>query len=79
MEREFGDVHLKVIGLETVTVTAGTFEECVRIESRWKSVTGSFYATGRDVTWYAKGVGAVKVESRQGGWRRVRELTEITK
>lgn len=78
-EQEFGEVDLKVIGLETVTVPAGIFEDCVRIETGWKSVTGSLYATGKDVAWYAKGVGAVKIESRQGGWRRVSELTKITK
>ena len=78
-EKEFGEIQLKVIGLETVEVPAGSFADCIRVESRWKSVAGSFYSTGREISWYAKGVGIVRRETTVAGSRTVGELIEITK
>jgi hypothetical protein len=58
--REIGEVRAKVIGLETVTVPAGVFENCVRIDGEYDYL--SFGVVGRvtDSTWYAPKVGLVK-------------------
>jgi DUF3108-like len=60
-----------VVGQESITVPAGTFQDAVKVEARMKmkiylSGTGKT-ATGIDVmtAWFAKGVGLVKYVERQ--------------
>lgn len=61
----------KVIGRETITVPAGTFQEAVKVEARMNMkihLSGSRRTvTGIDVmtAWFAKGVGLVKYSERQ--------------
>jgi hypothetical protein len=76
-ELYFGESRIRVIGLETVKVPAGTYEDCVRIEKLWKGVMGDYYSKDTTILWYAKGVGVVKYESFFGSERSVYELKEI--
>ncbi|MGZ8365204.1 MAG: TapB family protein [Nitrospira sp.] len=61
----------KVIGRETITVPAGTFQEAVKVEARMNMkihLSGSRRTvSGIDVmtAWFAKGVGLVKYSERQ--------------
>ena len=61
----------KVIGRETITVPAGTFQETVKVEARMNMkihLSGSRrIVSGIDVmtAWFAKGVGLVKYSERQ--------------
>jgi len=55
-----GQVRIRVVGLETVEVEAGTFEDCVRVDTVETSVFGSEASSERMTTWYKKGIGAVK-------------------
>lgn len=60
-----------VVGLETVTVPAGTFKDAVKVEARMQMQIylsgGKKTAVGTDVmtAWFAKGVGLVKYVERQ--------------
>jgi hypothetical protein len=60
-----------VVGLESVTVPAGTFKDAVRVEARMHMQIhlsgGKKTAIGTDVmnAWFAKGVGLVKYVERQ--------------
>lgn len=60
-----------VIGRETITVPAGTFQDAVKVEARMKMqihLSGSRHTiSGSDVmtAWFAKGVGLVKYSERQ--------------
>ncbi len=60
-----------VVGLETITVPAGTFKDAVKVEARMGMkihLSGAKRtATGTDVmtAWFAKGVGLVKYVERQ--------------
>lgn len=61
----------KVIGRETITVPAGTFQDAIKVEARMNMkihLSGSRHTvSGIDVmtTWFAKGVGLVKYSERQ--------------
>lgn len=61
----------KVIGRETITVPAGTFQEAIKVEARMNMkihLSGSRRTvSGIDVmtAWFAKGVGLVKYSERQ--------------
>lgn len=61
----------KVIGRETITVPAGTFQDAIKVESRMNMkihLSGSRRTvSGIDVmtAWFAKGVGLVKYSERQ--------------
>ncbi|MDF0674863.1 MAG: hypothetical protein P0120_11085 [Nitrospira sp.] len=61
----------KVIGRETITVPAGTFQDTIKVESRMNMkihLSGSRrIVSGIDVmtAWFAKGVGLVKYSERQ--------------
>ena len=77
-ERNFGEYRFKVTGLETVEVPAGIYKDCVRVEGVSESVMDDMYSVERSVTWYAKGVGAVKWEASSDGEKTVMELVEIT-
>jgi DUF3108-like len=63
--------HATVVGLETITVPAGTFKEAVKVEAH---MTMRIYlsgtdqsATGTDImtAWFARGVGLIKYAERQ--------------
>ena len=60
-----------LVGHETITVPAGTFQEVVKVEARMTMrihlSRGHRSADGTDVTtaWFAKGVGLVKYSERQ--------------
>jgi len=61
----------KVIGRETITVPAGTFQDAIKVEARMNMkihLSGSRHTvSGIDVmtAWFAKGVGLVKYSERQ--------------
>ncbi len=61
----------KVIGLETIIVPAGTFQDAIKVEARMNMhihLSGSKHTvSGIDVmtAWFAKGVGLVKYAERQ--------------
>lgn len=71
------------VGMETVTVPAGTFE-ALRVEgSETISMSGFMGMGGVDVAvnstyWYARGVGIVRHTSASGGHTSVGELTSYT-
>lgn len=69
------------VGVETVTVAAGTFE-AMRVESTGTTTTEaagqSFSGTSTSVTWFARGVGMVKVDSSSQGVSTVMELTSYS-
>lgn len=69
----------KMLGIETVTVPAGTYEDCVKIT--YTTVMNSPEGNTKHVTedWYAKGVGLVKsVEyDKKGNVSSVDELISI--
>jgi hypothetical protein len=63
--------HSTVLGLESVTVPAGTYADAIRVEARMtlriKLSSADRTAVGTDVmtAWFAKGVGLVKYVERQ--------------
>jgi hypothetical protein len=69
------------IGLETVTVAAGTFE-AMRVESvgtiTTEAVGTSFTSTSTSTYWFAEGVGMVKTESVSEGVSSSMELTSYS-
>src|SRR5690606_14363896 len=58
--REIGESRAKVVGLEDVTVPAGVFKGCVRIDSEYDYLAHGAIGRVTDSTWYAPGVGMVK-------------------
>jgi hypothetical protein len=63
--------HATIVGVESVTVPAGTFKEAVKVEAHMTMrihLTGvDKTATGTDImtAWFAKGVGLIKYAERQ--------------
>ena len=53
--------EMQVVGFETITVPAGTFKDCLRVEDKFVCPQYSF--TEHLVTHYAKNVGIVRTES----------------
>ena len=58
---EVGVVRARVVGLEDVTVPAGEFEKCVRIDSESDYLVNGSIGRVSDSVWYAPGVGVVKM------------------
>lgn len=65
----------EVVALETVTTSAGTFENCVKIQLNRRVVTRLVTTRSTSYQWLAPDVGPVKYESDQGV---VYELTNYT-
>lgn len=68
-------IKLDLVGLETVTVPKGTFENCLKLVFTTSFGQGEMKRT----VWYAKGIGAVKTEQPgfgQNAQVRVQELLE---
>jgi len=59
-KQEMGDTRLKIVGLETVTVPAGVFENCVRIDGEYDYLAEETIGRVSDSSWFAPGVGLVK-------------------
>jgi len=63
--------HATIVGLESITVPAGTFKEAVKVEAHMTMrihLSGTDkVATGTDImmAWFAKGVGLIKYVERQ--------------
>ena len=58
-------IESKFLGLEDVTVPAGTFKQCRKLWTRWtsgKAKTVESNISAETILWYAKGVGEVKSE-----------------
>ena len=66
----------KCLAIEDVTVAAGTFR-CHKISQKVTTTTMGVKNESTTLTWYAKGVGAVKTESydKKGNLQSVQELT----
>ena len=74
-----------VKGFENVTVPAGTFSNCARVETQ-ATVTVIMSSNGAKVTkeptqtmWFAPGVGPVKLVVQIGSQTLTEELTSFTK
>ena len=65
----------EVVALETVTTSAGTFDNCVKIQLNRRVVTRLVTTRSTSYQWLAPDVGPVKYESDQGV---VYELTDYT-
>ena len=65
----------KCLAIEDVTVEAGTFR-CYKVSQKTNITTMGIKTEGTTVTWYAKGVGAVKTESydKNGKLQSTQEL-----
>lgn len=72
--REVHEFKGTVAGLETVTVPAGVFENCVRIDGVFHYFLAGRIGRFEDTTWYAPGVGAVKQIWEDGSDRGTEEL-----
>ena len=59
METEWGSIVLNIVGLETITVPAGTFNT-LKIEWIMNSSGGSSCLSYKTTAWFAKGIGPVK-------------------
>ncbi|WP_367872510.1 hypothetical protein [Luteolibacter sp. Populi] len=59
--KDGGEVRARVVGLETVEVPAGVFENCVRIDGEFDYLAHGEIGRVTDSTWYAPGVGIVKM------------------
>lgn len=71
-----GIKRIRVVGLEDVTVPAGTFSGCICIETTVESLHGSEYDVWRQIDWYHPGTGLVKFQERSGS-EAVQELSKI--
>ncbi len=67
--------EMRVVGLEDVEVPAGTFKDCVLIESREEQMEGGWFDLSYSRLWYHPGTGLVKTEESGGG--PVLRLTKI--
>ena len=70
---------VKMLGTETVTVPAGTYEDCVKISYTMVMNSPEGNSKHIDVDWYAKGVGLVKSAEydKKGNITSVDELISI--
>ena len=57
----------KILGKESVTVPAGTFENCLKVSYIEKSNMGEESMKEYVTAWYAPGIGLVKEESKTKG------------
>lgn len=70
MDMHFGFSEGKVVGFEDVTTQAGTFKGCMKVQ--YKSILNLKTPAGESkdealmTQWFAKGVGMVKSESKEG-------------
>lgn len=72
-DREFeSTTKIELAGVEDVTVSKGTFEDCLKLVTTRSFGQGEMKTT----TWYAKGVGEVKSE-RPGRGERPGTVTEL--
>ena len=73
-----GEVTALPVGLESVEVPAGSFENCVRVELVVREVSMGALTTRRETNWYKAGIGLVKSEADFGrGMRAGTELREF--
>jgi len=76
----FGENSFTPIGLETVTVPAGTFENCVRVDVRHDAINGDQMWSMHGTTWYKAGVGIVKmIQNPPGRGQAISVLVELPK
>src|SRR5262249_57242523 len=79
--------HATIVGLESITVPAGTFKDAVKVEAHMTmriNLSGNDKsATGTDImtAWFARGVGLIKYTERQelSSLQDRGVVTEITK
>ncbi|MGI9244241.1 MAG: hypothetical protein ACR2RV_25810 [Verrucomicrobiales bacterium] len=64
--KAIGEVTIRPAGLETVTVPAGTFEDCVRVEVTNRLAFRGNFSVTNETTWFKEGVGMVKAMARSG-------------
>jgi hypothetical protein len=65
-ERSSGWIVLRVVGKEDVTVRAGEFKNCIRVEANGESLYDGMFERESYVTWYYPGIGMVKYEHTDG-------------
>lgn len=79
-----GKMMITVLGFETMTVPAGTFENCIKISlTRYETVTDGAgnpvqYSAYIDISWMAPEVGIVKQERSAIGYDYGAELISAT-
>lgn len=73
-------IERKVEAEETITTPAGTFQ-CIRLSSVIETKMGFIQRTGRNVEWFAQGVGMVKSETynKKGKLEATSELVYLKK
>ncbi len=69
----------RVIGLETVELPAGVFQNCVRVDCEYDYITDGVIGHASDSVWYAPGVGAVKVLWKAGEGHGSEVLEKVVK
>jgi len=72
----FGEIRMTPVGREDVTVPAGTFKDCVRVDSINHSSYDGHLDFARSTTWYKEGIGVIKMISTTSDGLRTSELTE---
>lgn len=72
---------VKYLGKETVTVPAGTFEDCVKISYLLKVNTPEATEKSYTTSWFAKGIGEIKnvVTDKKGNVLSSQELVSMSK
>lgn len=71
-----GESRLRVVGIEDVTVPAGGFPGCIRVETVGETLDRNGYHSSNHVMWYHPKVGLVKYKSLTGEVDEM-ELVEI--
>jgi len=69
---------VRFLGIEGVSVPAGSFPDCMKWEVEWLYPTGAGGEHAHFFVWYARGVGRVKVDSRPFGGEGWCELVDAT-
>lgn len=82
MDMHFGFSEGKVVGFEDVTTQAGTFKNCVKVQykatMKLETPAGENKNESVVTQWYAKGIGMVKSEDKDGTDVSTTTLTGIT-
>lgn len=78
-EKILAENRVTIVGLEDVKVPAGTFKDCIRIETRTQGLYGDYYTVENEVSWWAMEIGVVKYERSPGNHTTTMELIKISR
>ena len=74
----FFETQLEPVGLESITVPAGQFNNCVKVERTTFEIFDGQLIKRKSTEWYAKGYGSVKIISSFNGKTSTTELISKT-